>query len=81
MTTSGLSNLNFGDTVSTLGGRVYRDDNDDGAKQSGEPGLSGVQVTLTGTDTNGNPVNRTTTTDASGVYTFTDLLSRHLYRD
>jgi hypothetical protein len=39
---------------------------------SGVP-LSGVVVTLVGTDNNGNAVNLQTTTDSSGDYTFTGL--------
>jgi uncharacterized repeat protein (TIGR01451 family) len=46
-----------------IGGAVYDDLNGDGAQDSGEPGIPGVVVTLS------NGV--TTTTDASGLYTFT----------
>ena len=31
-------------------------------------------LTLSGTDLNGNPINRTASTDANGTYTFTELL-------
>jgi len=34
------------------------------------PGLSGQTVTLSGVDLNGNSINLTTTTDASGAYSF-----------
>ena len=40
-----------------------------------ETGISGVKITLTGTDLLGNIVNLTTTTDCSGNYTFCDLVA------
>ncbi|NJM42494.1 MAG: DUF11 domain-containing protein [Anaerolineae bacterium] len=66
----GLTNQNFGETLSTVSGVVYRDDNNDGAQNANEPGLAGVQVTLSGTDVNGVPHTWTTTTDANGRYSF-----------
>ncbi|MFN3188759.1 MAG: SdrD B-like domain-containing protein [Candidatus Paceibacteria bacterium] len=59
--------------VSSLTGRVYQDLNLNGAFDDGEPGIAGVTLTLTGTDNFGNIVNRTTTTDANGIYRFDDL--------
>lgn len=56
----------------TLSGSVYVDLNRDGVRQSNEPGLSGIVITLTGTDANG-PVNRTTTTAADGSWSFANL--------
>ncbi|NJM41639.1 MAG: hypothetical protein HC853_13210 [Anaerolineae bacterium] len=72
---AGLTNQNFGETTSTIGGQVWRDDDDGGTRGAGEPGLSGVLLTLSGIDINGNAVVMTTTTDANGVYTFTGLLA------
>ncbi|MBK9462535.1 MAG: carboxypeptidase regulatory-like domain-containing protein [Sphingobacteriales bacterium] len=46
------------------------DTNGDGIQDAGEPGVSGVTVTLY--DANGD-VLATTTTDASGAYSFTNL--------
>lgn len=46
-----------------VAGGVYNDLNSNGVQDAGEPGISGVTVTLS----NGN----ITTTDASGLYTFT----------
>ena len=51
----------------TLSGYVYVDNNNDGIDEAGEVGVSGVLLTLTGTDNLGNTVNRTTTTAASGA--------------
>jgi hypothetical protein len=58
----------------SLSGYVYFDGNGDNARDDGpESGIEGATVTLTGTDLAGNPVTMTTTTDASGYYTFTGL--------
>jgi large repetitive protein len=65
--------VNFGDTFSSISGQVYNDANGNGTKEGTEPGLSGVTVTLTGTDANGNPVNRSALTDVNGDYSFKDL--------
>jgi large repetitive protein len=58
-----------------ISGRVYYDRDGSGAQgaPATEPGLAGVTITLTGTDVNGQPVTRTTTTDASGDYNFANL--------
>jgi uncharacterized repeat protein (TIGR01451 family) len=70
----GLTGVDFGETLGSIGGTVYLDVNGDGALQAGEPGIGGVTLTLTGTDALGNPVSRIATTDASGAYSFGDLL-------
>ncbi len=54
-----------------LSGYVYVDDNNTGTKDPGEAGIAGATVRLL--DAQGNLL-RTTTTDASGFYEFTDLL-------
>lgn len=58
---------------SSLAGTVYYDANDDGSFDSGDQGLSGVTVTLSGTTAGGTAVNQTATTDSNGNYTFTGL--------
>ncbi len=58
---------------SSLAGYVYRDLNDNGSMNGGETGISGVNLTLTGTDAYGNPVTATATTNASGAYLFNNL--------
>lgn len=70
----------FGETLGALAGSVYQDSGagnpalfDNGQRDAGEPGVAGVPVTLTGTDLFGNPVNRSTTTDAGGSYRFDGL--------
>jgi large repetitive protein len=72
----GESNVDndFVESFSSLAGTVFRDDDNDGVQDAGEPGISGVTVTLTGTDAAGNSVTRPATTDANGNYVFDDLL-------
>jgi uncharacterized repeat protein (TIGR01451 family) len=70
--TSGTGN-NFAElTAGGLSGFVYFDANSNGVKDSGETGISGVTVTLTGTDDHG-AVHLVTTTDSSGAYQFANL--------
>ncbi|MEO6277009.1 MAG: SdrD B-like domain-containing protein [Roseateles sp.] len=57
--------------TSALSGRVYEDTNGNGQSDTGEPAIAGVTLTLTGTDALGNAVTRTTTSDASGNWSFT----------
>lgn len=62
---------NFGDQVgSTVSGVVFDDLNGNGVQDSGEAGLAGVTMRLTSAATGAI---LTTTTDATGAYTFTGL--------
>ena len=64
----------FGELLpGTISGRAFLDANDNNAFDSGEKGIGGVTVTLTGTDDLGNHVNVVAQTNGSGLYTFTDL--------
>jgi len=64
----------FGEVIlSSLSGYVYNDINNDGIKQSGEPGVVGATVTLTGTNDKGQAVNLSMQTDVNGFYSFTGL--------
>jgi uncharacterized repeat protein (TIGR01451 family) len=56
--------------LASLGDFVWWDLDEDGVQDAGEPGIEGVTVTLK--DDNGDTV-ATTTTDANGAYSFTDL--------
>ncbi len=68
-------NYNFGEVLpSSLSGWVFEDVNGNGTRDSGEPGIGGVEVELTGTASTGTPVNQTTTTAADGSYSFESLL-------
>ena len=63
----------FGERGSSIGGTVYVDGNDNGLQDSGEPGIVGVTITLSGVDVNGNAITRTVTTGANGSYRFDGL--------
>ncbi len=67
--------IDFGESAGSFAGTVFLDGNNNGVQNSGELGIPGVTITLTGTDANSNAVNRTTTTNSSGVYSFSDVLS------
>src|SRR3569833_959294 len=66
----GQSNLgnNFGYVTGSLSGTLYNDANKTSSLDSGEGGLSGVTVTISGPGGT-----HTTTTDLNGNYTFTGL--------
>lgn len=66
---------NFGEVIgSTISGSVYEDWDNDGIRDLVETtGLTGITITLTGTDVYGKVINVSTTTDADGNYAFTDL--------
>ena len=59
--------------TSQISGTVYIDANGNGTQDAGEVGIPDVELTLTGTDTLGNPVNRTVNTNAAGDYLFAQL--------
>ena len=70
---SGSGN-HFGEVPpASIAGRVFADANNDGIRQPGEAGIAGQTITLSGTDAFGNPVSRTTTTDADGNWRFDNL--------
>ncbi|MGX7677332.1 DUF7507 domain-containing protein [Jatrophihabitans sp. DSM 45814] len=72
-TTPQTLSANFGYATSSLAGRVFNDLNKNGAVNVGEVGLGGVTVTLTGTNDLGQPVSLTTTTAATGNFSFGPL--------
>ncbi len=66
--------VNFGELPpSSLSGFVYRDFNNDGLFVAPDTGISGVTVTLTGTDDLGAITPVIVTTLANGSYSFTNL--------
>jgi hypothetical protein len=72
-------NYNFGLVRPiTLGGTVYEDNNDNSVFDTGDTGISGVTLTLGGTNNLGQSVTATTTTAADGSYTFTTDTSGNL---
>ncbi len=59
----------------SISGFAYLDVNRNGVRDAGDTPLSGVAVALSGTETaSGLVVNRPTTTDSTGAYTFGNLL-------
>ena len=71
--TTTATDYNFGEIGGSIAGTVYHDINNNGIDEAAEPGIPNVAVTLTGTDFNGNAVNRVTTTAADGSYLFSNL--------
>lgn len=69
----GFSGLDFGNQLipGSIGGLVYEDLNASGARDAGEPPLSGATVTLTPTDPAGAA--QTAVTGADGTYLFSKL--------
>jgi len=62
-----------GSGTSSISGQVWVDSNQDGVVDSIETLLPHVTIHLTGTDDLGNQVDLTTTTNASGLYSFNNL--------
>ena len=58
---------------SAITGRVWLDANNDGLIDAAETGIAGVAVTLSGSDSAGIAVSRSSTTDATGNYRFDAL--------
>jgi protocatechuate 3,4-dioxygenase beta subunit len=73
VTNADVMTYDFGYWTASIGNFVWNDLNGNGLQEGGEPGLSGVAVTLLGSD--GTTVLGNTTTDASGLYSFTNLLA------
>jgi large repetitive protein len=73
----GAAIVNFAELAGGLSGAVYRDLNQDGTRQSGDTGIAGVTITLSGTTSEGADIctliNCTTTTEADGSYSFNGL--------
>ena len=77
----GSTGNDFGERVGSVSGSVFSDfspatpaNTNNGQRDASETGIANVPVTLTGRDINGAVVNRSTTTDTSGNYSFGDLL-------
>jgi hypothetical protein len=68
-------NFNFREVrAATIAGIVYNDANNDGIKaETGEDGIVGVKLTLTGTNDLGQAINLSATSGTGGAYSFTGL--------
>ncbi len=84
---STASSVNFGNfsipPTNRISGQIFNDLNNNGSKETGEPGLPGLTLFL---DSNNNgvldPDETRTTTDASGTYSFANLaLGAHRVRE
>ena len=71
--TSGGNNFAEIPSNSVLSGRVWLDTNNNGVIDGAEVGIAGVTIELSGIDTAGRPVARSTTTAADGGYSFDQL--------
>ena len=58
---------------SSISGYVYFDTNNDGIRDAAELAISQVEISLSGTDDQGQPVNMTTHSGTDGSYAFTAL--------
>jgi uncharacterized repeat protein (TIGR01451 family) len=67
------ASTNVDPMTASIAGSVYIDLNNNGVRNTGENGIAGVLLTLTGNDSLGNAVNRTATTNANGDYLFASL--------
>ena len=67
------SNYRFTEHFTRLTGLVYSDSNLNNAFDSGEPGIEGVTITLTGRDGEGNSLIREIQTSADGSFIFESL--------
>ncbi|MBB6065488.1 SdrD B-like domain-containing protein [Pseudoxanthomonas broegbernensis] len=76
LTDLGSFDNDFGEVAGTVAGTVFLDENNNGVRDPGEPGIPGVQVELpAGTvDALGNPVTAATT-DVNGDYLFEHMLA------
>ena len=64
---SGVTGVDFGNfELGSISGEKFNDLNGDGIQEAGEPGLAGVTLVL-------SPGNTTTTSDATGDFSFTNL--------
>nr|MBX2824601.1 carboxypeptidase regulatory-like domain-containing protein [Gammaproteobacteria bacterium] len=63
------------DPLSALGDKVWKDTNDNGIQDDGEPGVPNVTVNLWTAQPDGTPIEKisTTATDGQGMYKFTEL--------
>ena len=59
---------------SSIGDFVWEDANANGIQDAGENGISGVELTLSGTAGNGQAVSMNVVTDNNGYYNFNNVL-------
>ncbi len=68
------SDYSFGELLTTsLSGTVFNDNNGDGDQDTGEPGIEGVTVILSGADDLNQPINQSASSAVDGSYSFINL--------
>ncbi len=77
---TGISGIDFAEALWDIGDTIYFDADGNSTQDAGEPGLGGVGVTLqyagiNGIFGDGDDSSQTTTTDANGNYSFTELFN------
>ncbi|MCA9170814.1 MAG: tandem-95 repeat protein, partial [Planctomycetales bacterium] len=74
LTSTASVTLNVADvSENSISGTVYIDANNNGTLDTGEIGVPGVQLTVTGTATTGESISRSVITNNQGAYTFEAL--------
>ncbi len=68
---NGTVDFGFNQPV-TIGDFVFVDSNGNGVQDVGEPGITGVTLTLTGTSAGGIAITDYATTDTNGLYSFSE---------
>ena len=68
---NGTVDFGFNQPV-TIGDFVFVDSNGNGIQDAGEPGITGVKLTLTGTSAGGIAITDYATTDTNGLYSFSE---------
>ena len=72
------TNLDFAEAQPTqISGFVYRDNNDNGRRESGETGIAGVDIQIISIDTIASPISQTVKTQSDGSYRFIGLPPGH----
>ncbi len=69
------SGYEFNEVTSAVSGEIFHDLDGDGTRTPDESGISGVPITLTGTDDLGDAVSRSSQSDSDGTFSFAGLLS------
>ena len=73
------ADMGYYDQPAAVGNRVWEDTNQNGLQDSGETGMSGVEVTLEITYPDGSTLSLIDSTDNDGYYNFTNLLTDESY--
>src|SRR5262249_43997026 len=72
---SDCQTITINSNTASISGTVFQDSNGNGSLDAGEPGISGVSVSLSGTSSG------SATTNGSGVYTFSSVVAGNYSAD